>query len=301
MSTTVKGARRVKRRAPGWSFIAPYTIVLILFGLIPVGYAIVTAFVVTPVVGPTYLSPIDNFVAVLTDYRLSTAALNVAKYLLIWLPLLLVVVFGVALVLDAKRTKFAMFTRFVSYIPGAVTGAAAALLWLFMFTPTVSPVGFLLGPLVGSNGSTVSDSTLPIILAVMGIAIGAGGWIVMLFGALTALPEELIEAAKIDGANAWQQVWHVKLPMVRSYIAFVLIVSLASGFQVFVEPQVLGAGARGQISTTWSVNQLVYSYAAGESNYGRTSALSIVLLAITVTAAVIVITKTRFYSIEGRS
>lgn len=301
MSNTLTGVRRVKRRAPGWSFIAPYTVLLVAFGLVPVGYAIITAFVVTPVVGPTYLSPIDNFTAVLGDYRLPTAAWNVVKYLIIWLPLLLVVVFGVALVLDAKRTRFAMLTRFVSYVPGAVTGSAAALLWLFMFTPSVSPVPFLLSPLVGANGSTISDATLPIILAIMGIAIGAGGWIVMLFGALTALPAELIEAARIDGANAWQQVWHVKLPMVRSYIAFILIVSLAAGFQVFVEPQVLGTGARGQISTVWSVNQLVYSYAAGESNYGRASALSIVLLIITVSAAVIVIRKTRFYSIDGRS
>lgn len=278
-----------------------YVVLLVVFGLVPVGYAVVTAFSVTPVVGPSYFSPIENFAAVLGDYRLPTASLNVLAYLAIWLPLLLVIVFGVALVLDAKRTRFAALTRFVSYVPGAVTGSAAALLWLFMFTPSVSPVSALLGPLVGGNGSAISDSTLPVILAVMGVAIGAGGWIVMLYGALTALPAELIEAARIDGANAWQQVWHVKLPMIRSYIAFILIVSLAAGFQVFAEPQVLGTGARGQISTTWSVNQLVYSYAAGESNYGRASALSIVLLIITVTAAVIVIKKTRFYSIDGRS
>lgn len=301
MSQRLTVARRSQRRATGWSFVGLYVALLVVFGLVPVGYAIVTAFAVTPVIGPTYFSPIENFVAVLGDYRLPTASLNVLAYLAIWLPLLLVVVFGVALMLDAKRTRFAALTRFVSYVPGAVTGSAAALLWLFMFTPSVSPVPALLAPLVGPNGSAISDSTLPVVLAVMGVAIGAGGWIVMLYGALTALPAELIEAARIDGANAWQQVWHVKLPMIRSYIAFILIVSLAAGFQVFVEPQVLGTGARGQISSTWSVNQLVYSYAAGESNYGRASALSIVLLVITVTAAVIVIKKTRFYSIDGRS
>ncbi|PQZ50938.1 MULTISPECIES: carbohydrate ABC transporter permease [unclassified Microbacterium] len=294
-------ARRPRRRATGWSFVALYAVLLVVFGIIPVVYAVVTAFFVTPVIGPTYFSLIDNFVAVLSDYRLPVASLNVGMYLLLWLPLLLIVVFVIALVLDAKRTRFGALTRFVTYVPGAITGSAAALLWLFMFSPAVSPIGPLLAPFVGDNGIIISDASLPVILAVMGVAIGAGGWIVMLYGALTALPAELIEAARIDGANIWQQVWHIKLPMLRSYIAFILIVSLAAGFQVFVEPQVLGAGARGQVSSTWSVNQIVYSYAAGESNYGRASALSVILLIITVTAAVIIIRKTKFYSIDGRS
>lgn len=301
MTSVKMVARRPRRRATGWSFVALYVVLLVAFGVVPVIYAIVTAFFVTPVVGPTYFSLLDNFAAVLADYRLPVAAVNVAMYLLIWLPLLLIVVFVIALVLDAKRTRFGALTRFVSYVPGAVTGSAAALLWLFMFSPAVSPIGPLLAPFVGANGIIISDSSLPVILAVMGVAIGAGGWIVMLYGALTAIPPELIEAARIDGANVWQQALHIKLPLIRSYIAFILIVSFAAGFQVFVEPQVLGTGARGQVSSTWSVNQLVYSYASGESNYGRASALSVLLLVVTVTAAVIIIRKTKFYSIDGRS
>lgn len=301
MSQNKTVVRRVTRRTTGWSFVAPYTVLLVVFGLAPAAYGIYTAFQVTPVVGPTYFSLTDNFAAVLTDYRLPIAAGNVGLYLLIWLPLLLVFVFAIALVMDAKRTRFAGFARFISYVPGAVTGSAAALLWLFMFSPGVSPVAALLTPFVGSNGIVISNDTLPVILAVMGIAAGAGGWIVLLFGALTAIPSDLLEAARIDGASAWQTALQIKLPMLRSYAAFILIVSLANGFQVFVEPQVIGAGAQGQISSTWSINQIVYAYAAGESNYGRASALSILLLIVTVTAAVIVIKKTRFYSVDGRS
>jgi multiple sugar transport system permease protein len=139
-----------------------------------------------------------------------------------------------------------------------------------------------------------------VILSVMGLAAGAGGWIVLLFGALTAVPSDLLEAARLDGAGAWDLVRHIKLPMIRSYIAFILIVSFANGFQVFVEPQVLAAAAPGRVSQYWSVNQVVYAYATGESNYGRASALSLLLLVVCVTAAVIVITRTRFYSIRER-
>ena len=300
MSTSSTVVRRGARRTTGWSFVLPFVVLLVVFGLAPIAYAIYSSFIVTPVIGSSYFSFTQNFTDVFADNRLATATVNVALYLLVWLPLLLVVVFVAALVMDAKRTRFASIARFISYVPGAVTGSAAALLWLFMFSPLLSPVGFLLTPFAGKNGLIVSDSTLPVILAVMGIAAGAGGWIVLLFGALTAIPSDIIESARIDGANVWDQMWHIKLPMLRTYIGFILIVSLANGFQVFVEPQVLRSGAQGQVSQSWSINQIVFNYAAGESNYGRASALSILLLIVTVTAAIIVITRTRFYSAEGR-
>lgn len=283
----------------GWSFVAFYAVLLAVFGLIPVVYGIWTAFQVTPVIGNSYFSFTRNFADVLGDYRLGPAALNVLMYLVIWLPVMLVIVFVVALVMDAKRTRFAAITRFVSYVPGAVTGAAAALLWLFMFSPGVSPIGGILKLFAGSNGLVVSNSSLPVILAVMAISAGAGGWIVLLFGALTAIPSDVLEAARIDGASAWQTALHVKLPMIRSYAAFILIVSLAHGFQVFVEPSVIATGALGQVSDAWSVNQIVYEYAAGESNYGRASALSVLLLIVTVASAVIVIRRTSFYKVDG--
>jgi len=293
---SARGGRR-RWRTPAWSFVLPYTVLLTVFGLAPVGYAVWTSFQVTPVIGPAYLSPVENFTAVVTDYRIHQASRNVLLYLALWLPTMLVVVFAVALVMDAKRTRFTAVTRFVAYVPGAVVGSAAALLWLFMFTPAVSPFRLLIEPFADSEGSAIADRNLPVILSVMGIAAGAGGWIVLLFGALTAIPQDVLEAARIDGARAWHQVWYVKLPMIRGYIAFILIVSLANGFQVFVEPQVLAAAAPGRVSQYWSVNQIVYSYATGESNYGRASALSLLLLVVCVAAAVLVVTRTRFYSV----
>lgn len=297
---SVKSGARRGRRAPGWGFVAPYVVVLILFGLAPAIYSVVEAFVVTSPFGSPSFSLVKNFVDVISDYRLPAAAANVAIYLLTWLPLLLLVIFVLALAMDAKRTRFARFTQFVTYVPGAITGSAAALLWIFMFSPTVSPIGPLLSLFTGKSGSFITDSTLTVVLAVMGISIGAGGWIVLVYGALTAIPGEILDAAKVDGANAWHTVWHIKLPMIRSYIAFILIVSTAGGFQVFVEPTVIGNAAPGQISHTWSLNELVYSYATTESNDGRASALSVLLLIVCVGLAFIVIKKTNFYSVGDR-
>jgi multiple sugar transport system permease protein len=275
-------------------------VLLVAFGVAPALYGLYQAFIVTSVVGPSTFSLTQNFSDVLTDYRLPGASLNVLLYLLAWLPALLVIVFGLALAIDAKRTKFAALTRFVTYVPGAVTGAAAALLWLFMFSPQVSPIGGFLRLFTDKSGSFLSDQTFPIVLSVMGIAAGAGGWIVVLYGALTAIPKDVLESATLDGANAWHLVWHIKLPLIRSYVAFILIVSIAQGFQVFVEPTVISAGAPGQVSRTWSINQLVYSYATDNSNYGRAAALAILLLIVCVALAVFIIRKTKFYSIGDR-
>lgn len=295
---TRAGVRR-KRRTPAWGFLILYLIVLTLFGVAPAVYGLYQAFIVTSAVGDPTFSLVTNFVDVINDYRIVPSALHVLLYLLLWLPLELIVVFGLALALDAKRTKFAALTRFVSYVPGAITGSAAALLWLFMFSPAVSPIGGLLSSVAGGR-AFLSDQTLPIVLAVMGIAAGAGGWIIVLYGALTAIPQDIIDSAVIDGASGWQVARLIKLPLIRGYVVFILVVSIAQGFQVFVEPTVLAGGATGQISRTWSINQLAYSYATDQSNYGRAAALSILLLILCVALAVLILKKTNFYRIGDR-
>lgn len=300
---SVQGVRRrIRRRTPAWGFLVLYLVLLLAFGVAPALDGVYQSFLVSSAVGAPSFSLFSNYATVLSDYRMPTAALDVALYLLVWLPVLLIVVFGLALALDAKRTKFAALTRFVAYVPGAITGSAAALLWLFMFSPAVSPIGpFLKLVSTGNSGSFISDQSLPIVLAVMGIAAGAGGWIVVLYGALTAIPQEIKESAVLDGASSWQLARLIKLPLIRGYVVFILVVSIAQGFQVFVEPAVLANGAPGQISQTWSINQLAYSYATDESNYGRAAALSILLLIVSVALAVFILKKTNFYTNGDRS
>jgi multiple sugar transport system permease protein len=299
MSQTLTG-RRPSRRRSGWAFAGPYAVILVAFGIIPIVFAIYFAFQVTPIVGATYFSLTKNFVDVLNDYRVPTAALHVGTYLAIWLPVMIVVVFALALVMDARKTRFASIVRFVAYVPGAVTGSAAAVLWLFMFSPQFSPVGFLLRPFAGQDGSIISNDTLAGLVAVLSLSIGAGGWIVLLCGALSAIPEDIIESATLDGANAWQLVTQIKLPLIKNYIGFILIVSFAGGFQVFSEPLVIATGAVGRVSTVWSLNQLVYSYISDDADFGKASALALILLVVCLGVAVLVLTRTRFYAVEKR-
>lgn len=283
----------------GWVCTGPFVIMLLVFGILPVLFAVRSALIVTPVFGAPYWSVADNFVAVVRDPRLLPAVGRVCLLLLVWVPLLLILVFGAALVMDAKRTRMGALTRFVAYVPGAVTGAAAAFLWLFMFSPTVSPIGGLIR-LFTRDQIILSDTSLIWILAIMGIAIGGGGWMLVVYGALVSLPREVMEAALIDGAGSWQTALFVKLPMIRSHAIFILIMTVAGGFQIFAEPAVMAKGAPTKVSSTWSVNQLVANYVTNDANFGKASALALMVLATSVLIAYVIIRTTRFYTPEQR-
>ncbi|MGH3375825.1 MAG: carbohydrate ABC transporter permease [Actinoallomurus sp.] len=290
--------RREQHRHQGAAllFLLPYLLFLLAFAVVPLLYG---AYMSLQKTGGGFT--LDNWGAVLGDDRLTEAVAHVGVFLLAWLPSLALLVVATALTLHARRGRFGAVMRFVYYLPGAVTGAAAALLWLFMISPDMSPFGPLLRA-VGIHSATdaIAGSDLPFVLAVMSLAIHAGGWIVVLYGALVVLPDDLIEAAALDGCSAWQLAWRIKLPLIRRWVIFMLITCFAVGSQVFVEPEVMSTGAPGAISPTWSVNQLAYYYATQELDFGKASALSLLLLAAGTLAAFLLVFGVRFYRVDER-
>lgn len=292
-----RGAPGRGSRRAGIAFVLPYAVFLTAFGVVPVCYEFYQSFVITNPFGPNTIG-VQNWNVVIHDYRLPTAVEHVAEYLVIWLPLLLLTVFSLTLLVHARKGRFGAVMRFAYYLPGAVTGAAAVLMWLIMLSPTYGPFRTVLNGLgVHTEAGIIGTGWLPILLAGMAIEAGAGGWIVILYGALQSIPDEVLEAARLDGASAWKQAVHIKLPMVRRYLAFIVITSFAGGTQLFVEPTML-YNADTSVTTTWSPNQLAYSYAAQQLSFGRASVMSLLLLAIGLAAAFYVIYRTKFYQAD---
>lgn len=297
-----KGARKrgARRALVALAFVGPYVLLLLFVGIGPAVYGAVVS--VEHFVGgsSTGFAGLANWLAVWHDQQLGAATRNVGLFLAYWLPSLVVIVVMLSLLLHARAGRFSTTMRLAFYIPGAITGSAAALLWIFMLSPQTSPAKWVLH-LVGIHSVTdvVSGSHLAIVLAVIGVAVSAGGWIVIMYGALVALPGEILDAARIGGASAWRLAWSIKLPMVRPYVVLMLITTFAQGTQVFAEPVVLSTGAPGQISPTWSLNQLAYYYATQLGDFGRAAALSLGLLAVGLVVAMFVILRTRLYSTDG--
>src|SRR5690606_38218026 len=130
------------------------------------------------------------------------AVIHVASFVAIWVVTLIVLVVLLAIVVHAIRVRWLSATsRFLFYIPGALAGSASVMLWLFMLDPSVSPVATLLHQFGFENFvQTVAQDNLPVIFTLIAFWTGAGGWIIIMYGALNNISNDIMEAARIDGA-----------------------------------------------------------------------------------------------------
>ncbi len=279
--------------ATGHLFVSGYVVLLALFGVIPVIYSLYLA-LTRPAGG---FAGLGNFIQTAEDYRFVPAVEHVAAYLVLWLVSLTVFVVLLALVvhrLASRRSK--AFIRFAYYVPGALAGASSVLLWLFVLNPSVSPVSVLLR-WTGNTQFTgvIAPGHLPVVFTVIAFWTGAGGWILILYGALNTIPADLLEAARVDGAGPVSTAWHVQLPLIGKWITYMLILSLAAGTQLFVEPQLVSQASFGLVSNYYSVNQLAYQYAFTQNNFNGAAAISIDLLIVALACAGILIGRGRLF------
>jgi len=301
--TTV--SKRQRRKAPlpltPYIFVAPYLVFLLAFGVLPAAYALIISFFKTTSASGDVFVGLGNYIRVLNDYRMWPSVVNVATFLVLWLPAMLIGVTLLALLLHARPGRFSSAMRLIYYLPGAVSGAAAVLLWLFMLDPNVSPFAvFLKARGFTTLSDALSGPNLAVAIAIMAFTAGAGSWIVVLYGALTSIPSEVLEAATVDGCTPVQLALNIKLPMVSRNLVFMIILSFAGGFQLLIEPQLVNQITQGSVnSKTWSINQIAYSYAFDLSNFGAAAAISTCLLLVSLMVALWIIYKTDFYRVDS--
>jgi multiple sugar transport system permease protein len=290
------GHRRAGGRThAGYAFVALYVLLLLFFGVAPSVYAIYLSLTRA---GGNWAG-LSNFFSTGRDFRFLPAVEHIGTYLAIWLVALVVLVLFLALMLHGGVRRTVPYFRFLFYMPGALVGAAAVLVWLFMLEPGVSPFNFALSFFgYSSLDQTIAPGHLPWIFAMIAFWTGAGGWIVVMSGALNNISDEVIDAAKIDGANAWQLAIRVKLPLIKKWVVYMLILAFAAGTQLFVEPQLVGEASLGIVSVTWSPNQLAYYYATQNANFNYAAAVSVDLLFVGLIAAAILVFRSKMFEIE---
>jgi multiple sugar transport system permease protein len=299
LTRTYTGAtlRRGLRSARGLPFVLPYLPFLVAFGVAPMISALELAF--THDTGGW--AGFDNFTRTYNDFRFIPAFQHVFMYTVIWLLILVVFVVGLALLLHGRANRVSSTYRFLFYIPGALAGAASVLVWLFMLDPVVSPGSFLLQHILGAGlfVQAIAPGNLPFIFAMIAFWTGAGGWIVVMYGALNTIPHDLEDAARIDGAGPLMIALRLKLPLIAKWIAYMVILSVATGTQVFVEPQLVQQASLGLVPDTWSSNQLAFQLAFRYADFNAAAAISVDLLLIGLAAAVLIVTRTGLFRTEN--
>ena len=273
-----RGQTRGRTGPAGYAFVSGYVVLLLAFGVTPTAYAVYLA--CTNDRGQ--FTGLNQFVKVAGDYRFLPSLLHIAVYLTLWLAILLTLTLAVAVVLRGTMPRrLATVFRFLYYLPGALAGVASVLVWLFMLDPSASPASALLRAFgFDTFGAVLAPEHLPVIFVVIAFWTGAGGWIVVMHGALNNIPDDVLEAARIDGASGWQTAWRIQIPMIRKWIAYMAILAFAAGTQIFVEPQLLRTASLGRVDPTWAPNQLAYVFAFQNGDFNGAAAISLILLAL---------------------
>ena len=284
--------------------MAPYALLFLVAAAIPIGYALW----ISLQKAPTLVNPqsgfggIDAYVTAVTDFRFFDTFINIFTVMIVWLPLMIIGIVGLALLVHASPGRFGESMRFIYFLPGALAGIANFVLWVYLLNPSISPIAFLWqGSVLSNLKEVVTAENLPLILTAMLFFQGVGTWIVIVYGGLNGIAEEVFEAAKIDGANAWQLAWRIKLPLIRPWIGYAALMNLAYGFQLFLEPYLLRQISSGSIEGEWAPTQLGYAFAFTNRNFPAAAAMSIILLVITLAIGMFIVFRSGLFGEEEKS
>lgn len=198
-------------------------------------------------------------------------------------PVIIVLAIALAIVVNRKLPGIGVF-RALYYIPVITGSVAIGIAWQFLFDGTGGPVngsllslGLIERPIVFL---TEPRFTLPIAM-LMTTWMGVGYYMVVFLAGLQAIPEDLCDAARIDGCNELQKHWHVSVPGLRLSIVFVAVISSLSALKVFDEIYVLTNGTGGILNSGSTMVFYLWKQAFKLQNVGYASAVAMVLLCIT--------------------
>ncbi len=288
-----KSATRRAQAKAAYVLVFPYALMLTLFGIVPGFYAIYLSFV-KPNGG---FALFENYVTAAQDYRYAATFLHSGLYALVFLVPSLLIAILLSLLLLARRAKTVTGFQAVYYLPHSLVGAAGVVVWLFMLTPAVSPIGAVERALGYDNLiQLVSKVSIAGILAIIALWT-SGNTILLMYGALASVPKEHLEASRIDGANSFQQARFVILPAVRKWIAYTTILNAAGCAELFAEPQLIRSASG--LGNNWSPLQLAYTFAYQYQNYSVAAAISVQVLVIGLIAAAIVIKWVGLFKLES--
>ncbi len=266
--------------------LTPAVLLFLLFTVAPGGYAIYLSFLRQKVGGgllgdqnPTQVfAGLANYHAAFADPAFWQSILRMLLVAAIGVPATIVFSTVFALCLDAKRARLTGFARLAIFLPYAVPGVVATLLWGFIYLPATSPIGGGAFDYFGSRAVFFSVANV----AVWGVL---GFNMVVVYTSLRGLPRELFEAAELDGAGELQIALRVKLPLLAPTLTLITVFSLIGALQLFNEPNTLKP-ITNAISSTWVPLMRVYTDAFVNNDIYRGAAASFLLIILTVTATV---------------
>ncbi|MFD1047004.1 carbohydrate ABC transporter permease, partial [Kibdelosporangium lantanae] len=220
------------------------------------------------------------YVAVIGDPTFLSALGHVVVYCLIYIPVMVVAALALALLLDSGMARLRRWAQLALFLPHAVPGIIAALIWLYLYTPGISPIVTLFAKADITLNFFGASVVLP---SIVNIALwtNLGYNMVIFYAALQAVPREVIEASVVDGAGPVRVAVWVKTPMIRASIVMVAMFTLIFSLQLFTEPMLLNQ-VTPSVSARFSPSMYIFDAAFTRNNYGLAAAGAVILLVVTI-------------------
>lgn len=276
------------RTFTAYAFIAPAMAFLVIFLFIPLIAAIYLSFTDYDLLNAPNWVSVENYERLFNDPLFWRGLRNSFIYLVVT-PILIILSIALAIVVNRKIIGVGVF-RTIYYIPAVTSVVAVGMIFEFVFA---EPSGLINGLFLSLgiierpiNFLTHPDSTL---ISIMMVTIwrGVGFYMVIFLSALQAVPDELYEAAAIDGANSFQQHMNVTIPGIRPAIIFVAIISSISALKVFEEIYIMTDGSGGLLDSALTLMFYLYRQAFINLELGYASAIAVVFSLITLVFSII--------------
>lgn len=259
----------------GWAFVAPAVVLIAVFFLIPIGWSLVISLQANNLLGSEHYVGLANYNALLRDHVFRSAIGHTLLYTVIFVPVSVVGALGLAVALN-RRIRGIRFYRLAVFVPLVTSTVATGIVFLWLLDPTFGLVNYVLHALGIPQQQFLQDPNEALYCIV---AMTVWGWlgfdVIVYLAALQGIPEELMEAAEIDGASRWSRFRTIVIPLLSPATLFLVVWSTINALQLFDEIYVTTRG--GPLESTTVIVYYLYQQAFQFFNAGYGSAIAYVL------------------------
>ena len=267
---------RLQHKYAPYLFVAPFIVVFCTFGLYPLVKSLVLSFYITSGPRSRVFVGLANFAFLLSDPDFLKAVRNTAVFAAFSVFLQLPMSLALALLLNRRETGARNFFRLVFFSPRLVGMVFVAVLFTVIFQPQFGLLNRVLHFLVGLNPDTkwLGNASLvmpALVLTALWMYVGFN--MIYFLAALQNVDQQLYDAARVDGANVWQQLWHVTLPGIKPVAVFVVVLSTIGSFQLFELPYLMLGNGGGPENAGLTIVMYLYQNGFETGDLGYASAI----------------------------
>ena len=265
-----------KKIAP-YLFVAPFLLLFIAFIVAPLAYALYMSLFRDTLVGGRQFAGAAAYIKVAGDAKFWGGVWNLVLFGIVQVPIMLGLALLFAIVLDRGHVYGKSIFRLGFFLPYAVPSVIATIIWGYLYGPTFGPFTQLAKAWDLPPPDFLSPGAMIFSLANIVTWEYVGYNMVIYYAALKAIPSDLAEASRIDGASPWQFARLIQLPLLWPAILVTIIFSINGTLQLFNEPFLMRALARNTVNSSYTPNLYAYSLATSNQQYGYAAAVSFVL------------------------